>query len=84
MSGVMWLGCPGGGVGGGYGGGGAAPSAALPMLASACPGWVCYAEKTHGKVVLPNISTAKSPQVHALRAPACSGAVVPTHSSACQ
>lgn len=32
------------------------------MLASACPGWVCYAEKTHA-AVLPNISTAKSPQV---------------------
>ena len=32
------------------------------MLASACPGWVCYAEKTHGTAVLPNISTAKSPQ----------------------
>lgn len=39
----------------------------LPMLASACPGWVCYAEKTHGKLVLPNISTAKSPQVTAGR-----------------
>lgn len=34
----------------------------LPMLASACPGWVCYAEKTHGEHVLPYISTAKSPQ----------------------
>lgn len=34
----------------------------LPMMASACPGWVCYAEKTHGRLVLPNISTAKSPQ----------------------
>lgn len=34
----------------------------LPMLASACPGWVCYAEKTHGDYVLPYISTAKSPQ----------------------
>ncbi|XP_021933170.1 probable cytosolic Fe-S cluster assembly factor AGAP009023 isoform X2 [Zootermopsis nevadensis] len=34
----------------------------LPMLASACPGWVCYAEKTHGNLVLPNISTTKSPQ----------------------
>jgi iron only hydrogenase large subunit-like protein len=21
---------------------------ALPVLASACPGWICYAEKTHG------------------------------------
>lgn len=33
----------------------------LPMLASACPGWVCYAEKTQTGV-LPNISTTKSPQ----------------------
>lgn len=35
----------------------------LPMLASACPGWVCYAEKTHGDYVLPHISATKSPQV---------------------
>lgn len=35
----------------------------LPMLASACPGWVCYAEKTHGDYALPYISTVKSPQV---------------------
>ena len=35
----------------------------LPMLASACPGWVCYAEKTHGDYILPHISTTKSPQV---------------------
>ena len=35
----------------------------LPMLASACPGWVCYAEKTHGSYILPYISTTKSPQV---------------------
>ncbi|EGG16931.1 nuclear prelamin A recognition factor-like protein [Cavenderia fasciculata] len=34
----------------------------LPMLASACPGWICYAEKTHGDYVLPYISTTKSPQ----------------------
>ncbi|KIS69471.1 iron-sulfur cluster assembly protein NAR1 [Mycosarcoma maydis] len=33
----------------------------LPMLASACPGWICYAEKTHGEL-LPYISTTKSPQ----------------------
>ncbi|OBZ83231.1 Cytosolic Fe-S cluster assembly factor narfl, partial [Choanephora cucurbitarum] len=33
----------------------------VPMLASSCPGWVCYAEKTHGEV-LPLISTTKSPQ----------------------
>ncbi|EMD37926.1 hypothetical protein CERSUDRAFT_123742 [Gelatoporia subvermispora B] len=35
--------------------------APLPMLASACPGWVCYAEKTHAEM-LPFISAAKSPQ----------------------
>lgn len=34
----------------------------LPMLASSCPGWVCYAEKTHGNFVLPFISTTRSPQ----------------------
>ncbi|XP_056641236.1 probable cytosolic Fe-S cluster assembly factor GI11683 [Diorhabda sublineata] len=34
----------------------------LPMLASSCPGWVCYAEKTHGNYILPYISTTKSPQ----------------------
>jgi iron only hydrogenase large subunit-like protein len=38
------------------------PPPPLPMLASACPGWVCYAEKTHGNFVLPYISTSKSPQ----------------------
>ncbi|XP_045396990.1 cytosolic iron-sulfur assembly component 3 isoform X4 [Lemur catta] len=35
---------------------------ALPMLASACPGWICYAEKTHGSFIIPHISTARSPQ----------------------
>ena len=39
----------------------ASSSSLLPMLASACPGWVCYAEKTHGSV-LPYISSTKSPQ----------------------
>ena len=34
----------------------------LPMLTSACPGWICYAEKTHGSFILPYISTTKSPQ----------------------
>ncbi|XP_058953510.2 probable cytosolic Fe-S cluster assembly factor v1g210509 [Pocillopora verrucosa] len=34
----------------------------VPMLASACPGWVCYAEKTHGSYILPFVSTTKSPQ----------------------
>ncbi|KAI9013048.1 iron hydrogenase [Gaertneriomyces semiglobifer] len=33
----------------------------LPMLASSCPGWICYAEKTHPNL-LPYISTTKSPQ----------------------
>lgn len=33
----------------------------LPMLASSCPGWICYAEKTHG-FILPYISKIKSPQ----------------------
>lgn len=33
----------------------------LPMLSSACPGWICYAEKTH-KDILPFISRTKSPQ----------------------
>ncbi|GAM24614.1 hypothetical protein SAMD00019534_077890, partial [Acytostelium subglobosum LB1] len=36
--------------------------APLPMLCSACPGWICYAEKTHGEYILPYISTTKSPQ----------------------
>jgi iron only hydrogenase large subunit-like protein len=34
----------------------------LPLLASACPGWVCYTEKTHGSWLLPNLSTVVSPQ----------------------
>jgi iron only hydrogenase large subunit-like protein len=32
-----------------------------PVLASACPGWICYAEKTHPHI-LPHLSTLKSPQ----------------------
>lgn len=39
------------------------PGGPLPLLASSCPGWVVYAEKTHGSYILPHISTAKSPQV---------------------
>ncbi|XP_078440472.1 ferredoxin hydrogenase [Wolffia australiana] len=35
---------------------------AVPMLSSACPGWICYAEKSVGSYVLPYISTVKSPQ----------------------
>lgn len=34
----------------------------LPLLASSCPGWICYAEKSHGEYILPYISTVKSPQ----------------------
>uniref|UniRef100_A0A1Q3G5J1 Putative nuclear architecture related protein n=1 Tax=Culex tarsalis TaxID=7177 RepID=A0A1Q3G5J1_CULTA len=34
----------------------------LPMLASSCPGFVCYAEKTHGSFILPYIATTRSPQ----------------------
>ncbi|WYZ34852.1 hypothetical protein EsH8_I_001128 [Colletotrichum jinshuiense] len=38
-----------------------ASSAAKPILTSSCPGWVCYAEKTH-PYVLPHLSRVKSPQ----------------------
>ena len=38
------------------------PAKVTPMLTSACPGWICYAEKTHGEFILPYISTTKSPQ----------------------
>ncbi|RMZ89847.1 hypothetical protein DV736_g2918, partial [Chaetothyriales sp. CBS 134916] len=33
----------------------------LPILASACPGWICYAEKTHPHI-LPHLSSLKSAQ----------------------
>lgn len=33
----------------------------LPMLASACPGWICYAEKAHGGL-LGNVAATRSPQ----------------------
>lgn len=39
--------------------GSAAP--AKPILTSSCPGWICYAEKTHPHV-LPHLSRVKSPQ----------------------
>mmetsp|Transcript_21642 Transcript_21642/g.47546 ORF Transcript_21642/g.47546 Transcript_21642/m.47546 type:complete len:498 (-) Transcript_21642:300-1793(-) len=51
------------------------PPGPLPVLASSCPGWVCYAEKTHGTYVLPYISTVKSPQ-------AIMGTVVKRHLAA--
>ncbi|EKD02039.1 hypothetical protein A1Q2_03739 [Trichosporon asahii var. asahii CBS 8904] len=43
----------------------------LPMLASACPGWVCYAEKAQGDL-LPLLSSTRSPQ-------AMQGAIVKRH-----
>ncbi|KAG8905898.1 Cytosolic Fe-S cluster assembly factor nar1 [Tulasnella sp. 403] len=33
----------------------------LPMISSACPGWVCYVEKTHAEMI-PFLSRTKSPQ----------------------
>jgi iron only hydrogenase large subunit-like protein len=33
----------------------------LPMIASACPGWVCYVEKAHSEMI-PFLSQTKSPQ----------------------
>ncbi|KAL8887489.1 MAG: hypothetical protein Q9215_004935, partial [Flavoplaca cf. flavocitrina] len=37
------------------------PAPKKPILTSACPGWICYAEKTHPHV-LPHLSRLKSPQ----------------------
>jgi len=38
------------------------PSAApLPVISAACPGWICYAEKTH-HAILPYLSSIRSPQ----------------------
>nr|XP_034363339.1 nuclear prelamin A recognition factor isoform X2 [Arvicanthis niloticus] len=34
----------------------------LPMLTSACPGWVRYAERVLGHPIIPYLCTAKSPQ----------------------
>lgn len=48
-------------IGGGGGGGTTATGPARPVLSSACPGWVCYAEKTHPHL-LPHLSAVKSPQ----------------------
>lgn len=33
-----------------------------PVITSACPGWICYAEKTHGDTMLEYISSVRSPQ----------------------
>jgi len=38
-----------------------ATSPPLPVICASCPGWVCYAEKTH-HAVLPYLSTTRSPQ----------------------
>ncbi|TKR65216.1 hypothetical protein L596_025647 [Steinernema carpocapsae] len=40
-----------------------------PLFCSVCPGFVCYAEKTHGKLFVPLMSRVRSPQ-------AISGALV--------
>lgn len=37
------------------------PSPKKPILTSACPGWICYAEKTQPHI-LPHLSRLKSPQ----------------------
>jgi iron only hydrogenase large subunit-like protein len=42
-------------------GNGTRPAASQATLASSCPGWVCYAEKTH-PYVLRHLSRVKSPQ----------------------
>ncbi|RMD39495.1 hypothetical protein DV735_g5634, partial [Chaetothyriales sp. CBS 134920] len=36
-------------------------SPSLPILSSSCPGWICYAEKTHPHL-LPHLSSLKSAQ----------------------
>jgi len=33
----------------------------LPLICSECPGWVCYAEKNVGEVIIPYMSKVKSP-----------------------
>lgn len=38
------------------------PAHPLPVLSSACPGFVCYAEKTLGSAILKHVSAVKSPQ----------------------
>ncbi|OCK79170.1 iron hydrogenase [Lepidopterella palustris CBS 459.81] len=41
--------------------GGIVPHPKKPILTSACPGWICYAEKTH-PYILSHLSRLKSPQ----------------------
>ncbi|VDN03315.1 unnamed protein product [Thelazia callipaeda] len=33
-----------------------------PILTGVCPGFVCYAEKTHGELLIPHMSRVRSPQ----------------------
>lgn len=34
----------------------------LPIISSICPGWICYAEKTNGDLIIPHLSRVRSPQ----------------------
>lgn len=34
----------------------------LPIISTSCPGWVCYAEKTNGDLIIPYLSKVRSPQ----------------------
>jgi iron only hydrogenase large subunit-like protein len=34
----------------------------MPVIASECPGWVCYAEKRVGDLAVEHMSHVKSPQ----------------------
>lgn len=34
----------------------------FPIISSVCPGWICYAEKTNGDLIIPHISKVRSPQ----------------------
>lgn len=33
-----------------------------PIISSICPGWICYAEKTNGELIIPHLSKVRSPQ----------------------
>ncbi|KAH7330102.1 cytosolic Fe-S cluster assembly factor NAR1 [Rhexocercosporidium sp. MPI-PUGE-AT-0058] len=49
------------GTSNGVEGGSATKQPQKPILSSSCPGWICYAEKTHPHI-LPHLSRLKSPQ----------------------
>lgn len=34
----------------------------IPLISSVCPGWICYAEKTNGELIIPHLSKVRSPQ----------------------